>query len=199
MENATLIFSAQGWVSLQKEKASAELLDDIEVLENYLALARRQGWIDAVNFLIIAKEYRVIKSGVKPPQGLIRQSLEMSYSLAPGDIKKITASPSLNKLESPGKETSPSQLALASQDLIKQEALSRKALARQEKILEILGGGEKAQVADFIKQLPDITKRTVRRDLDDLLKKGKIIRVGEWNQVFYQLIDRTNSINRKMS
>src|SRR3989338_9110682 len=74
LENATLIFSAQGWVSLQKEK-----------------------------------EYHVIKSGVKPPQGLIRQSLEMSYSLAPGDIKKITASPSLNKLESPGKETSPSQ------------------------------------------------------------------------------------------
>ena len=35
--------------------------------------------------------------------------------------------------------------------------------------------------------LPDITKRTIRRDLDELLESGKIVRVGEFNQVFYQI------------
>ncbi len=57
---------------------------------------------------------------------------------------------------------------------------------RQSKILEILNKKENAQVSDFIKELPKVTKRTIRRDLDDLLKRGKISRAGEWNQVFYQ-------------
>jgi predicted HTH transcriptional regulator len=66
-----------------------------------------------------------------------------------------------------------------------------KSSIRQRKILETLVRSQKAQVSDFIKILPNITKRTIRRDLDDLLKKGKVIRVGEWNQVFYKIADRT--------
>jgi hypothetical protein len=59
--------------------------------------------------------------------------------------------------------------------------------ARQQKILEILKERDKTQVADIIKQIPGITKRTIRRDLDELLRQGKIIRSGEWNQIFYQI------------
>ena len=35
--------------------------------------------------------------------------------------------------------------------------------------------------------LPDITKRTIRRDLDELLESGKITRLGDFNQVFYKI------------
>src|SRR3989344_525485 len=67
------------------------------------------------------------------------------------------------------------------------EKVSAKDLSeRQNKILSILSRKEKVQVSDIIKEIPKITKRTIRRDLDDLLKKGKIVRVGEWNQVFYK-------------
>ena len=58
---------------------------------------------------------------------------------------------------------------------------------RQQEILKVLKTQEKAQVADFKKVLPNVTKRTLRRDLDDLLKKERVVRVGEWNQVFYQI------------
>ncbi|MBI2050007.1 MAG: DeoR/GlpR transcriptional regulator [Candidatus Staskawiczbacteria bacterium] len=58
---------------------------------------------------------------------------------------------------------------------------------RQKKILQILNEKGKAQVSDFKNVLIDVTKRTIRRDLDELLKNGKIVRVGEWNQVFYQI------------
>jgi DNA-binding transcriptional ArsR family regulator len=59
---------------------------------------------------------------------------------------------------------------------------------RQRQILEFLGKNEKAQVMDLQTILPDITKRTIRRDLDELLEMGKIIRLGDFNRVFYRLV-----------
>jgi len=59
--------------------------------------------------------------------------------------------------------------------------------ARQGKIISFLQKNEKAQVMDLQTVLPDVTKRTIRRDLDELLKIGKIVRTGEWNQVFYKM------------
>jgi DeoR/GlpR family transcriptional regulator of sugar metabolism len=41
---------------------------------------------------------------------------------------------------------------------------------------------------DLQKVLPNITKRTIRRDLDELLETGKIIRMGEFNRVFYKIV-----------
>ena len=58
---------------------------------------------------------------------------------------------------------------------------------RQKQILEFLSKNEKGQVMDLQTVLPDITKRTIRRDLDELLESGKIVRVGDFNQVFYQI------------
>ena len=62
---------------------------------------------------------------------------------------------------------------------------------RQGKIIEFLKNNVKAQVMDLQAILPDITKRTIRRDLDELLQANKIERMGEFNRVFYRLIDRT--------
>ena len=59
--------------------------------------------------------------------------------------------------------------------------------ARQLKILDFLENNQKAQVMDLQKILPDVTKRTIRRDLDELLESGEIIREGEFNEVFYRL------------
>ncbi len=122
-----------------KEKALAVLEGDlggIAVLEKYLDVAAGQGWISAINVLILKKEYAGLK-GKKIP-------MNTSYT------------------------------------------------DRQSKILKILENKEKAQVSDLIKQLPNITKRTVRRDLDELLKMKIITRIGEFNQVFYQKVDRTS-------
>lgn len=58
---------------------------------------------------------------------------------------------------------------------------------RQEKIVEILKHKEKAQVWELQKILPQVTKRTLRRDLDGLLRLRLIERIGAWNAVFYCL------------
>lgn len=59
--------------------------------------------------------------------------------------------------------------------------------SRQEKMVEILRYKERVQVWELKKLLPEVTKRTLRRDLDDLLKRNLVIREGEWNDVFYRI------------
>ena len=48
-----------------KEKAleilDSKLVSDIEVFEGYLEIAKNQGWIGGVNYLIIVKQYQDIK------------------------------------------------------------------------------------------------------------------------------------------
>lgn len=58
---------------------------------------------------------------------------------------------------------------------------------RQKKIVEFIEKNGKAQVMDIQTVLPNVTKRTIRRDLDQLLVQGKIERMGEFNQVFYRI------------
>lgn len=75
------------------------------------------------------------------------------------------------------------ELPLASPLLPRQSEVTE----RQGKILEFLNSNGKAQVMDLQTVLPVITKRTIRRDLDELLQAGKIERLGEFNRVFYKL------------
>jgi predicted HTH transcriptional regulator len=58
---------------------------------------------------------------------------------------------------------------------------------RQEKILEILKEKGKVQVGQVKEFFPNVSKRTLRRDFQKLLKKGIIERIGEKNKTFYQL------------
>lgn len=131
--------------SRAKDKALAIMADqnyeDIDILLGYLEIAKNQGWLNSVNYLIVANEYEKL-----------RIQFDSSVISAKTDIQR-------------GNDMS----------------------ERQSKILEFLGKNEKAQVMNLQMVLPDITKRTIRRDLDELLEAGKITRLGEFNHVFYQI------------
>ena len=58
---------------------------------------------------------------------------------------------------------------------------------RQEKILAVLKEKEKAQVWQIKQIFPEVSKRTLRRDFENLFKRGIIERIGERNETFYQL------------
>ncbi|MFC1663672.1 DeoR family transcriptional regulator [Patescibacteria group bacterium] len=58
---------------------------------------------------------------------------------------------------------------------------------RQQKILDILKEKDGIQVWEIKKVFPEVTKRTLRRDFEFLLKKGIIKRMGEKNETFYQI------------
>lgn len=58
---------------------------------------------------------------------------------------------------------------------------------RKQKILDILKEKEKIQVKEIKEIMPKVSKRTIRRDFDTLLKTGLVSRVGENNNTFYKL------------
>lgn len=190
LENLTLISDVSGWVSLQKERASAELLDDIEVLKNYLQLGKYQGWVGGINFLILLKEYDKIKSQITHPKGNIKLAITQKVESIMVGISP-EAGNKLSSVDQAPKDNKPNNSPLKTNlqpPLAKTDGQQEKTPERQEKILNIIGNMRKAQVSDIIKEIPNITKRTIRRDLDELLKKAKIVRSGEWNKISYQII-----------
>lgn len=171
MENLPLVLATDGWASLQKDKALSQLTQDIDIFLSCLKIAKSQRWIDNINFLILSKEYEAIRKEVLAQKPGIRNPVSVNEETGVG------ASASAN----------------ASADTRNDgDGLQKELTERQKKILEMLNENEKAQVSDIIKIMPDITKRTIRRDLDGLLEMGKVVRIGEWNQVFYKKSENSN-------
>jgi DNA-binding transcriptional ArsR family regulator len=167
MENLVLINETkrpQGWATLAntfaEAKIKSQILEDIDILLGYLWIGKSQGWLNSSNCLIISNEYDKIKKEIAPT---IESTIEFTQKL-PG----LDAEPVLDKV---GAEKE------ASFDISD----------RQTKILDFLTKNEKAQVMDLQTILPDVTKRTIRRDLDELLEAGKITRQGDFNEVFYKI------------
>jgi hypothetical protein len=63
----------------------------------------------------------------------------------------------------------------------------QKLSARHKEILKIIEQGGKKQVGEIRESFPSLSKRTLRRDLEFLLKQGYVDRVGQWNEVSYRV------------
>jgi hypothetical protein len=65
--------------------------------------------------------------------------------------------------------------------------ITKGLMKRQEKILAALREKGKAQVWEVKKIFPQVSKRTLRRDFELLLKQGVVRRMGEKNNTSYQI------------
>ncbi len=192
LEGLTLLNQSQSLILKENRERSLKALSDVELLKNYLTVAKDLGWLDSLNFLTFFQEYKLIEDFLKEqlsvfsnlnkvvkdfnaPVNELGSKNQKSRSL---DSKIIETGDYQNQRPAVAEKRSP----VGASNLP-----ATKMTTRQGKILEILNKNQKAQVSDFIKELPNITKRTIRRDMDDLLKSGRIIRTGQWNQVFYQI------------
>ena len=206
MEHLTLTDETSGWMSFQKEKLKAQVLEDIDILLGYLWIGKSQGWLNSINCLIISNEYERIKKQIEPIKDLeLTQKLpglDLQQAQRPlqestqdvvaivlentGDVKPSVASSFAKAMEDKKALEGKEGASVVGTSDIKEES-THKITERQEKILKFLEKNEKAQVMDLRTVLPDVTKRTIRRDLDELLELGKIVRLGDFNQVFYKL------------
>ena len=172
MEHLVLVGQTNGWASFQKEKIKVQLLEDIDILLGYLWIGKSQGWLNSSNCLIIANEYEKIKKEIEP-------IAELTMKLPGMDGRPLSQ---------PQVVEEPHSTQIASEPVLDNTGVDLPdQTGRQAKILEFLSKNGKAQVMDLQTILPDITKRTIRRDLDELLQLGKIIRMGDFNEVFYQI------------
>ena len=180
----------------EKEKAALQASNDIEILLGYLNLANCQGFLTKLNLIIILEEYKKITGELKPlaeehakKQPASKPEKESAFAKAASDrrwskISELLPMTAVMPLPKNGELPQPAQTPSVPRPP------KEKNSSRQERIIKVLQERGKAQVADLKQIMPEVTKRTLRRDLDDLLRREKIIRVGEWNQTFYQI--RTN-------
>lgn len=150
-----------------------------EILSDFILLSMKNP-SDIILSPKILKEIQEIQTGFihARAQRLLDRNNFLLFQKEYNNTRKI-----LERLEFP-KRTEPTKKEISTP----KKTLPKAELnERQKKTLEILKEREKVQVQDLQKVFPGVTKRTLRRDLDGLLKKGLIERGGAWNEVFYAL------------
>ena len=137
---------------------------DLEVLDNFFEVASVQNWVSPADILAIKEEYDNLRK-----------------TLGEDDIKQEK------------KETT--VLNHNNSDAEQGEVKKRTEFSspRKEKIMTFLKENGRAQVWQAKQFLPDVSKRTLRRDFEDMLEQGLIERVGERNDTFYKLKENKSS------
>jgi len=153
----------------QKRTAVPRAIRELGVLIAYLNYAKRTSKLNPGNFLVLEREYNKVGEFLRQlHQDMAKQSplpvVEKPEPLVPKRDLGAPKSPLGNRKESSGNLS-----------------------GRQVRILELMRNKPKVQVWELQKVLPEVTKRTLRRDLDNLLNRNFIVRKGEWNEVFYQI------------
>jgi Fic family protein len=134
---------------------------DLEILDSFFEVAKTQQWVKTADILAIQEEY-----------ANLRQELDRRKS---------------GKKNNPG-ELKPQEMRKVGPLSLEARPMPEKPmLERQEKILAFLKENGRAQIWQIKQVFPDVTKRTLRRDFDHLLKEKLVERIGERNDTFYQI------------
>lgn len=189
MDSFILIDGSNSLTIFQQENIKTRLLEDIDILLRYLWIAKSQSWLSSVNYMIINNEYENIKKDIQSREDLIYDTPVFKEEVLPPVQEIIEEEPvPVLEIEKIEKEADKEDIKnILEKKPEKKPEVTVGLSSRQDKILSFLNKNDKVQVMDLQTVLPDVTKRTIRRDLDNLLKINKIIRMGEFNQVFYKI------------
>ena len=137
------------------------ILEELEVLDSFFEVAKNQNWVSPQEILKIQEEYSKLK-------GVLEKTKKEAIARPMSGVK-------------------PHQSEAGAIFRYQKIMDSNPSTTRRGKILEYLKENGRAQVWQIKKIFPEVTKRTLRRDFEFLLKQGKIERIGERNETFYQV------------
>ena len=112
---------------------------------------------------------RPISENLEVLQGFLEIAKNQNW-VSPAEILNLWAE--YSKLE---EATTPLALDLDGQD------------SRRDRIIKFLREKGQAQVWQIKQVFPEVTKRTLRRDFENLLKHGLVERIGERNETYYKV------------
>ena len=165
LSNSVLIFVENNFLSKkEKQRLTEQIINDITAIKMFFELAENQGWLASVGLAIFNKEYDNLLETAKIER-------EKAFSL-PRPVNKKMFSESENQ----NKEKE--------RDDLKKKTLKK---PRHRKIIQILEKKDSAQIRDFKAVLPEVSKRTLRRDMDYLLNLGFVERKGDKNNTLYKI------------
>ena len=141
---------------------------DLEALNRFFEVAKIQNWVSPFDILAIQKDY----DNIREELNLISEKTPQIFS-EPAPLRELTQ--------------------IVDNNNIMPEIISRmpgfqpsERNERQERILAFLRENGRAQVWEVKQVFPEVPKRTLRRDFEQMLSQGVIERMGEKNNTFYQ-------------
>lgn len=137
----------------------AAISENLVVLQGFLEIARNQNWVSPSQVLNIQGEYSKLETEISRSES---ESGRRDESLLHLHSTKLSSMPEVVVISSSEQGN------------------------RQGKIIEFLKEKGRAQVWELKQVFPQISKRTLRRDFESLLKQGLVERMGERNDTFYR-------------
>lgn len=182
-----IVFVDKEVVKIEKKRdILLRLKKQIELLVGYLDRAKEEDWVNPENFSLLKEEY-----------GNIQEFLEIFEGISFSEEKIVLDSEVEDRGSREQGKESPKESIRGSDNeaevplpvsTIPSKVPDKSVLTqRQKRIIDFLRTKQDAQVWELQKILPEVTKRTLRRDLDELLQKNLVERKGEWNAVAYEL------------
>lgn len=158
--------------SISNSEIIKNLLENLEIFTGFFEVVKAQNWVKADEVLAMQGKYDKLK------EEILIFSQQEEATLANKKLPLNFDQPAITERAEAGVFTS----------------IQEKINSRQQRILEILKDKEKTQVWEVKKVFPDVTKRTLRRDFEYLLKQELIERMGEKNNTFYQIRSKVKEI-----
>jgi len=152
----------------ETESLKNKLESKLEILDCFFGVALSQNWVKPVDILEIKKEYLKIKE-------YLGTEIIQNEGLVPLIPFQVLTKPNVNATEAINSQKADFSVQLTATN----------QATRQNKIIELLKEKGRAQVWEFKKVFPEVTKRTLRRDFEQMLKQGLVERIGERNETFY--------------
>lgn len=173
--------------NFEKEKNPLKYRDtayaDLEVLDSFFEVALIQNWVSPSDILAIKEKYDSLGKDLErikteKQESFVSEELFESEDLGNEITEEEAREETIDEPESKKEKTEIKP--------VKSEEDLNKLNDRQKKIIDFLTENGRAQVWQVKQIMPDITKRTLRRDFEYMLTKKLIERIGEKNDTFYQ-------------
>ena len=149
------------------ESSDKDSKESLEFLDCLLSIAQKQEWgIDSNNFAVLRVEFsRLTKD--KPQPKADQPSAEVEEKQP--SIEEVVE-PQVEEIKKPAPKI-PNNLS-----------------ARQKNLLDFIKNNDAAQIKNLQHLFPDLSPRTIRRDLDNLVKSNILKKSGKTNGTSYTLI-----------
>lgn len=178
-----------------RENSIKKGLDCLKLVNTYFEIAKEQNWIDGRNFLVLSSEYRLVEVELN------QELLKISAQKIEKQQIQAASKPVAEKKEEVRKEAKPivekEIIEPKKKEVVKPEVINMpKSIAEidyeeltsiQLKVLELLQGSGELKPHEINKYFPNVTARSVRRELQGLKQKHIIDAVGSGRAITYKI------------
>jgi len=148
-----------------------EICREIEALKGFFDQAQEKELVDPRNFAVLKREYENILNYVQNS----RVSENQTDLFSTGKTVPARQSPDGSRPLAGGEKS------------FSKPKSERRARSRKEKVLEIINKKERVKVKELMGAFPQVSRRTLLRDLEELYRGGVIIRTGSGRGASYSI------------